>query len=135
MRPGLIGLCCSLLAIVAPAADPAPSGPQTKADIDRQLAVLAQRQIEISFTLRDQIQKNATLWMDPGLTSPEIEKLRKRMDALNKELIDLQLTLRDLVAELPAAQAELEKVEKGKAERQTIARQIEELRKLREKAP
>jgi len=135
MRAGTIGLCCCLLASVAFAADPAAHAVQTKAEIDQKLALFAQRQVEISFTLKDQFQKNETLWMDPKYTSPEIDKLRKRMEALKQELTQLQLTLRQLVLELPDAKAELEKVEKNKSEYQALARQIEELRKQREQAP
>ena len=49
--------------------------------------------------------------------------------------MQLQLALRQRVEELPAARAEIGKVEQGKAEYQTLARQIEELRKQREQAP
>jgi len=135
MRSEMIGICCCLLAVAAVAADPAPRVPQTKSEIDQQLAALTRRQVELAFTLRDQVQKNDTLWMDPKYTSPEIEKLRKRMNELKKEMIGLQMALRDRVAEIPEAKAEIEKVEKGKAEHQSLARQIEELRKQREQAP
>jgi DNA repair ATPase RecN len=135
MRSGMIGFCCCLLALAALAADPAPRAPQTKAAIDQQLAALAQRQVEIAFTLKDQVQKNETLWMDTTYTSPEIEKLRQRLNVLQQETMQLQRALRELVAELPAAKAELEKVEQGKAEHQALARQIEDLKKRRAQAP
>jgi DNA repair exonuclease SbcCD ATPase subunit len=135
MRAELTGLCCCLLAVVAFAADPAAHVAPTKTEIDQKLAALVQRQVELSFTLRDQLQKNETLWMDPKYTSPEIEKLRQRLNDRKQELMQLQLALRQRVEELPAARAEIGKVEQGKAEYQTLARQIEELKKQREQAP
>lgn len=128
MRPVIISLCCSLLAAVSFAADPAPRASQAKPDTSTPAA----RQVEIAFQLRDQIQKNESMWMDPKYTSPEIEKLRQRMEVLKKEMLDLQVALRDLVAELPEAKAETAKVEKLKAEHQALARQIEESKKRRE---
>ena len=97
--------------------------------------MLTQRQIDLSFILRDQTRDNETLWMNPKYTSAEIAKLRNRMEVLKNELTELQLKIRDCVAELPEARAELEKVEKEKAEYQTNARQIEELGKRRAQAP
>ena len=124
MRTGMLGLCCCLLSVAVFAADPAPRAPQTRVEIDQQLAALTQRQVEIAFLLRDQAQRNSTLWMDPQFTSPEIEKLRQRMNALKKEMVELQLVLSNLVAQLPEAKAELEKVEQGKAEHQALARRM-----------
>ena len=135
MRAGMIGLCCCLLAVVSLAADPAAHASRTKAEIDQKLAALAQRQVELSFTLKDQLQKNDTLWMDPKYTSPKIVELRKRMDALRQEMMQVQLALRQSVMELPEARAEIEKVAQGRAEYQTLALQIEELKKQREQAP
>lgn len=135
MRAGMIGLCCCLLAFMSFAADPAAHASPTKAEIDQKLAALALRQVELSFTLKDQFQKNDTLWMDPKYTSPKIEELRKRMEALKQEMMQLQLALRESVMELPEARAEIEKVAQGKAEAQSIARQMEELKKQREQAP
>ena len=130
----MIGLCC-LLAYAAFAADPVPSVPQTKTDIDKKIAALTQRQVELSFILRDQIRDHETLWMNPQYTSEEITKLRKRMEALKVELTELQVKVRELVLDLPAVKAELEKVDIEKSEFQTNAKQIEELGKRRAQAP
>ena len=136
LRTVLIVLGCSgMLAFVVWAADPAPRAAKTKAAIDQQLAELGQQQVELSFTLRDQAQKNETVWMNPQYTSPEIDKLRQRMEVLKQEMVRLQLSLRELVAELPAAKAELEKLESGKAAYQALVRRIEELKKQREQLP
>ncbi len=134
MRLVTTGFFC-LLATAAFAADPVSRAPRTRAEIDQQLASIAQRQVELSFTLKDQLQKNDTLWMDPKYTSPEIEKLRRRLELLQQEMAELQVALRQRVADLPEARAELEKADKGKAEHQALARQIAELRKRREQAP
>ena len=135
MRWGMFVLCCSLPVISVFAADPVPRAPRTKVEIDQQLSLLAQRQVELAFTLRDQLQKNDTLWMDPKYTSPEIEALRKRLHDLQRELVDLQMALRTRVAELPAAQAEIGKAEQVKTAHQALARQITALQQQREQAP
>ena len=75
------------------------------------------------------------MWADPQFTSPEIEKLRKRLEGLQQEMLQLQITLRERVAELPAAQAEVAKLAQEKAMHQALARRIEELKKLREQLP
>lgn len=108
----LLYLGCGLLAFVAWAGDPAPRAPKTKAEADKQLSELGQRQIALSFTLRDQIQKNEALWMDPLFTSLEIEKLRQRLEALKHEELKVQIALRDQKAELAGAPAEIERLNK-----------------------
>lgn len=135
MRSLWISFCCALLLGVARAADPAPAAPLTRGEIDRQIAALGQRQVEIAFAMRDQAQKNEAMWADPKYTSPEIENLRKRLAVLKQEMLTIELSLRERVAELPEAQAELAKVEKAKADHQAIARQMESLQKQRERAP
>ena len=135
MRAGMIGICCCLLVVMSFAADPAVRASLTKAQIDQKLAELSLRQVDLSFMVKDQIQRNDTLWMDPKYTSPKIEELRKRMEALKREMMQLQLALRESVMELPDARAEIEKVAQGRTESQSIARQMEELKKQREQAP
>lgn len=135
MRTVTISLLSGLLAAAAFAADPAPAAPKTRAEIDQQIAALSQRQVELAFLLRDQVQKNDQLWADPQYTSPEIERLRTRLRQLEAERQEIVSALRARVAELPAAQAEIAKVEQGKAEHQAMARQIEDLKKRREQAP
>jgi chromosome segregation ATPase len=134
MRTVTISLFCCLLAAAVLAADPAPAAPKTRAEIDQQIAALSQRQIELAFGLRDQLQKIEQLWADPQYTSPEIEQLRKRLRQLEAERQEIQAALRARVAELPGAQAEIAKVEQGKAEHQAMARQIEDLKKRRDQA-
>jgi hypothetical protein len=104
-------------------------------EVDQQLSQLGQQQVALSFTLRDQAQKNESLWLDPQYTSPEIESLRKRLAALQREMMQVQLALRTRVAELPAAQAEMAKLDQGKAAYQAVLRQIEEGKKRREQLP
>ena len=138
MRPRVTVLRCFLLVFAAStvlAAEPVPRPVANRAQVDQQLMALAQRQVELAFTLRDQIQKNDALWLDPKYTSPEIEKLRQHLADLQKEQAALQNALRKLVAEVPEARAELEKAEAAKAEHQALARRIDELRKLREQMP
>jgi len=130
-----ITLCCCLFVCAAMAAEPVPRTPQTKAEIDQRLTALAQRQVDLSFTLRDQIRDNDSLWLNPAYTSPEIERLRKRMQVLKSEMDAVQGKLRELVAQVPEARAALGKTEALKAEFQANVRQIEDLRKRREQAP
>ena len=129
MRTGIVGLCCGLLAVTAFAAEPASSATPANAGIDPKLAALVQRQVELSFTMKAQLQKNENLCMDPKYTSPEIEKIRKRMETLKQEMVQLQVVLRQRVEELPEARAEIAKVETYKAENQALTRQIEKLQK------
>ena len=135
MRAGWVLISGCLLAAAVLAADPEVRAPQTRAAIDQQLSALSQKQLDLAFAVRDQIQKNDTLWMNPQYTSPEIEKIRKRMDLLKKEMLELQMALRERVAQIPEARAELEKVEQWKGAHQAMAQQIEALKKQREQTP
>ena len=135
MRAGWVLISGCLLAAAVLAADPEVRAPQTRAAIDQQLSALSQKQLDLAFAVRDQIQKNDTLWMNPQYTSPEIEKIRKRMDLLKKEMLELQMALRERVAQIPEARAELEKVEQWKGSHQAMAQQIEALKKQREQTP
>ncbi|MFZ4394220.1 MAG: hypothetical protein ACOYOU_01180 [Kiritimatiellia bacterium] len=135
ISPLRISFGCSLLAFAAWAAEPEPRAAKTRTEVDQQLAEISRQQLELSFTLRDQTRKNETLWADPQFTSPEIEKLRKRLEVMQQEILQLQIALRERVAELPAAQVEVAKLAQAKAMHQALARRIEELKKLREQLP
>jgi chromosome segregation ATPase len=87
---------------------------------------LGHQQVSLSFAIRDQAQKLEQLWQDPQFTSPEIAGLRKRLEALQQELLQVQIALRARVAELPAARAEAAKLAALKASYQAVSRKIEE---------
>ena len=131
----VLGVWCGLWVGIVGAGEPSPRTPPTRAELDRQLAELGQQQVSISFAVRDQAQKNENLWLDPQYTSPEIENLRKRLEGLQQELLQVQLALRTRVAELPAAKAEIAKLEQGKAAYQAVARQVEEIKNRRTQLP
>ncbi len=99
------------------------------------LAELGHQQVALSFAIRDQAQKLENLWQDPHYTSPEIEALRKRLAALQRELEQVQSALRARVAELPAAKAEAARLESLKGAYQAVSRKIEEKNASRAPAP
>ncbi len=134
-RLGMVAGCGVMMVWCAGGGEPTPRPPSTRVEVDQQLSQLGQQQVALSFTLRDQAQKNESLWLDPQYTSPEIESLRKRLAALQREMMQVQLALRTRVAELPAAQAEMAKLDQGKAAYQAVLRQIEEGKKRREQLP
>jgi hypothetical protein len=135
MRRLIMGVGCGLLVWCAGGAEPASRPPATRSEVDQQLSQLGQQQVTLAFSMRDQTQKNESLWLDPQYTSPEIESLRKRMAALQQELMQVQQTLRTRVAELPAAQAELAKLAQWKTTYQALSQQIEEFKKRRAQMP
>jgi len=108
---------------------------QTKAEVDQRISDLTKRQFEIIDLLQKQKQKSEMLWMNPQFSSPEINAMRARYEALRKEVADLELKLRAEVADLPAAQAELEKARQAKQEYVSIGKQIEDLQKERAHLP
>jgi len=122
----------------APATPPAPPPPETlrtRAEVDQQLAKLARRQFEIRDALARQETANAAIEQDSRFSTPEIDKLRKRVTALQMDLGRTQLELREQVLALPAAKTELEKTAQLRAEAEANDRRVAELQKRREQLP
>jgi chromosome segregation ATPase len=128
-------LGCAWLAFPSLAGEPAPPPARTRAEIDAQVDALTKRQLEEGDAVRDRIRVCGELWRNPRLTSPEIEELRRRLDALTRELSEVQAALKKRVMELPAAKDEMDRLEQARAAYGEIGRQIEALRKRRDQAP
>ena len=133
MRNILLAVFCCCLPIAAlRAADPAPARGETAAD--QRLASLTQQQLELAFSLQEQARQHDTLWLNPRYTSPEINELRKRYDAIKRELAETEARLRACVDELPEVKAEQAGVARQRDAYQALGRQIEELKKQRASA-
>jgi hypothetical protein len=118
-----------------PPAPPPPEALRTRVEVDQQLARFARRQFEIQDALARQESTNAGIEQDPRFSTPEIDKLRKRVAALQMELGRTQFELREQVLALPAAKAELEKATQLRAEAEGNGRRVVELQKRREQLP
>jgi len=131
MRALGVLLGCVLLALAAGAAEPALPPARTPAEIDARLDALTKRQIEEAATIRDQIRACNELWKDSRFSSPEIDELRRKIEALTRETAEFQAVLRKRVADLPAARAEIERMEQARKAYEAIGREIEELKERR----
>lgn len=125
----------ALLVFPSLAVEPALPPARTRAEIDAQVDALTKRQLEEGAAVRDQIRVCGELWRNPRLTSPEIEELRRRLDALTRELSEVQATLQKRVMELPAAKDEMDRLEQTRASYGALGRQIDALKKRRDQAP
>ena len=114
-------LCASLLVaqLLAQEADatPPPMDPATKA-VNDMMALRAKLMIEAHKT-ESEINKAAN---DPAVTSPEIEKLRKKVEDLQNEIIRAYGSIREEIEKLPEIKEKRKKI----AEKE---KQIEELNK------
>jgi peptidoglycan hydrolase CwlO-like protein len=114
-------MCASLLMVQVQAqesgATPPPMSPATK-ELNDMLALRAKLMIEAHKT-ESEIHKAAN---DPAITSPEIEKLRKKIEDLQNEIIRTYGAIREEIEKRP----EIKEKRKQIAEKE---KQIEELNK------
>jgi hypothetical protein len=118
----------------APAPAPAPA-PRTRAEIDKRLGELTNRQLELTYTLSEAVKKLDSLWLDEHLTSPEIEALRRKRAALLHELGALETALRREIAAQPAYADAQKQLDDDRAAFQAMGREIEDLKRRRASAP
>lgn len=100
-RTTLYGLvCASLFSLQVQAqeseAAPPPINPATQ-ELNDMLALRAKLMIEAHQT-ESEINKTAS---DPTITSPEIEKLRKKVEDLQNEIIKVYSTIREEIEKRP----------------------------------
>ena len=130
-RDILIAIVCLGAAAAGAAGEAPPPVLHTRAEIDQRLTELTNQQLELTYTLQDQLKKIDALWQDAHLSSPEIDALRQKRAALVHELAAIEAALRKQVAARPEFQAEQQRLDDVRATFQALGREIENLKRRR----
>ncbi len=68
-------------------------------------------------------------WADKSLTSPEIEKLRRRYQELRFEMVEVREKLKEEIQKLPEIQKQQDEITQMSVREKTLAEKIEKLKK------
>lgn len=77
--------------------------------------------------LLDQEQDLARCWEDPRYDTPESQELRKRLETLKQEMLQVQVDLRARISEHPEVKPRVERIAAEKARAAKLARQRDAL--------
>lgn len=102
------------------------------AAVDREFNQVSGQLVEVQMGLLDQEQDLARCWDDPRYDTAESQELRKRLEALKQEMLQVQADLRARISEHPEVKPRVEKIASEKALAAKLARQREALQLRRE---
>ncbi len=77
------------------------------ATLDQRINAVSAERAELFIRVQEREQRTRDYWRDPRYTSGEIDALRTRLLALERELFDLRAEIRRNVDELPEVKTEL----------------------------